>query len=199
MTTDPSRTSFRANLFNVKLARRHLTGSIFGIVALLGALVGVAVLIIMLVEVWRDGIRYFRLEFLDLFPSRKPDQAGFKSAFWGSLWVIGTTAMIAFPVGVSAAIYLEEYAPKNWVTKILQTNISNLAGVPSIVYGLLGLQIFVRGTIGVGPSLEDLGLNDFGRSVLTGGLTLALLILPVVIVASQESLRAVPPSIREAS
>ena len=199
MTTDPSETSFRSNLFNAKLGRRHLTGSIFGVVALLGALVGVAVLIIMLVDVWRDGIRYFRLEFLDLFPSRKPDQAGFKSAFWGSLWVIGTTAMIAFPVGVSAAIYLEEYAPKNWITKILQTNISNLAGVPSIVYGLLGLQIFVRGTIGVGPSLEDLGLNDLGRSVLTGGLTLALLILPVVIVASQESLRAVPPSIREAS
>ena len=88
MTTDPSETSFRSNLFNAKLGRRHLTGSIFGVVALLGALVGVAVLIIMLVDVWRDGIRYFRLEFLDLLPSRKPDQAGFKSAFWGSLWVI---------------------------------------------------------------------------------------------------------------
>ena len=199
MTPESSKTSFNSNLFNVKLARRHLMGSIFSIVALLGTLVGVVVLIIMLVEVWQDGIRYFRLEFLDLFPSRKPDQAGFKSAFWGSLWVIGTTAMIAFPVGISAAIYLEEYAPKNWVTKVLQTNISNLAGVPSIVYGLLGLQIFVRGTIGVGPSLEDLGLRDFDRSVLAGGLTLALLILPVVIVASQEALKAVPPSIREAS
>jgi len=199
MTPESSKTSFNSSFFNVKLARRHLMGSIFSIVALLGALVGVVVLIIMLVEVWQDGVRYFRLEFLDLFPSRKPDQAGFKSAFWGSLWVIGTTAMIAFPVGISAAIYLEEYAPKNWITKVLQTNISNLAGVPSIVYGLLGLQIFVRGTIGVGPSLEDLGLRDFDRSVLTGGLTLALLILPVVIVASQEALKAVPPSIREAS
>lgn len=187
------------DLFEVNLARRHMIGVIFQGVALLGTLVGIIVLAILLIEVWRDGIHFLELDFLNRFPSRFAEQAGFKSAFWGSLWVIGFTALLAFPIGVGAAVYLEEYAPKNAVTRLLQTNISNLAGVPSIVYGILGLQLFVRGTIGIGPSLEDLGLRDLDRSVLAGSATLALLILPVVIVASQEALKAVPPSIREAS
>jgi phosphate transport system permease protein len=185
--------------FNVNLSRRHLIGGAFRVVALLGTLVGILVLAVLLIEVWRDGFRFLELDFLNRFPSRFPDRAGLKSAFWGSLWLIGLTAALAFPIGVGAAVYLEEYAPKNMITRLLQTNISNLAGVPSIVYGLLGLQLFVRGTIGVGPSLEDLGLRDLDRSVAAGAATIALLILPVVIVASQEALKAVPPSVREAS
>ena len=119
-------------------------------------------------------------------PSRRPEQAGLQPALFGTLWVISLTALIAFPVGVGAAIYLEEYAPKNWWTRLLQTNISNLAGVPSVVYGLLGLGLFVN-------------LLALGRSILAGALTMALLILPVIIIASQEAIRAVPPSLRQAA
>ncbi len=186
-------------LFAVRLRRRHAIGRVFQLIALAGSLVGILMLGILLVEVWRDGIVFLRWEFLENFPSRFPERAGFKSAFWGSLWVITTTAVVSFPVGVAAAVYLEEYAPKNRITSLLQTNISNLAGVPSIVYGLLGLQLFVRGTLGTGPTLDDVGLGALGRSVLAGGLTLALLVLPVVIVTAQEALKAVPPSLREAS
>lgn len=187
------------SLFRGHIKRRHRIGNLFEAVALLGTLVGILVLGVLLFDVWRDGFRFLELGFLDRFPSRFPDRAGFKSAFWGSIWLIGITGFLAFPIGVGAAIYLEEYAPKNRVTRLLQVNIANLAGVPSIVYGLLGLQLFVRGTIGIGPSLDDLGLGDLDRSVAAGGATLALLTLPVVIVASQESLKAVPPSIREAA
>ena len=196
--TEADRRSER-ELFDVRLERRHAIGRAFHAIAILGTLVGMVVLAVLLIEVWRNGVRFLELDFLNRFPSRFPEQAGFKSAFWGSIWLIGITALLAFPIGVGAAVYLEEYAPKNRVTSLLQTNISNLAGVPSIVYGLLGLQLFVRGTIGVGPTLEDLGLRDLDRSVSAGAATLALLILPVVIVASQESLKAVPPSIREAA
>lgn len=180
--------------FRVRLPLRHLTGRVFVVVALAGTLLGVALLAILLVEVWRDGIRFLSVDFLTSFPSRKPEQAGFRSALWGSIWLISFTALWAFPLGVGAAVYLEEYAPKSRLTSLIQINISNLAGVPSIVYGLLGLQLFVRGTIGIGP---DFG--GFGRSVLAGSLTLALLILPVVIVAAQEAIKAVPSSIRQAS
>ena len=119
-------------------------------------------------------------------PSRFPQKAGILSAFAGSLWLVGLTAIFAFPIGVAAAIYLEEYAPQNWVTNLIQINIANLAGVPSIVYGLLGLGIFVRTLM-------------LGRSLLAGALTMSLLILPTIIIASREAMRAVPPSLRHAS
>jgi phosphate transport system permease protein len=118
--------------------------------------------------------------------SRKPEIAGLYIAIYGTLWIISLTILIAFPMGVSAAIYLEEYAPKNRWTRMLQINISNLAGVPSVVYGLLGLGIFVEWL-------------DLGRVVLAGALTMALLSLPVIIISAQEALRAVPWSLREAA
>ena len=119
-------------------------------------------------------------------PSRKPERAGIKSSLLGTLWLMGLTAVFSFPIGVAAAIYLNEYARRSWITAVIQTNIANLAGVPSIIYGLLGLELFVRAM-----QLE--------RSILAGALTMTLLVLPIIIVASQEALRAVPDSIREGS
>ncbi len=182
-------------LYLPRLSLRNKLGAGFFAICLAGTLVGVVFLVFLLVDVWRDGAGFLRWEFLQNFPSRFAERAGFQSALWGSLWLIATTATLAFPIGVGAAIYLEEYAPRNFVTKAIQTNISNLAGVPSIVFGILGLQLFVRGTIGIGPSIA----GGFGRSIIAGGATMALLILPIVIVAAQESIRAVPPSLREAS
>ncbi|MYD64388.1 MAG: phosphate ABC transporter permease PstA [Chloroflexi bacterium] len=178
-----------------RLSFRQTVGTGFLALCMAGTMVGIVFLVVLLTDVWRDGVGFLRWEFLQNFPSRFPERAGFQSALWGSLWLIGTTALLAFPIGVGAAIYLEEYAPKNFVTRAIQVNISNLAGVPSIVFGLLGLQIFVRGTIGIGPSVG----GGFGRSIIAGGATMALLILPIVIVAAQESIKAVPPSLREAS
>jgi phosphate transport system permease protein len=133
-----------------------------------------------------DGWDYLSWHLITNMPSRKPEIAGLNSALWGTVYVIGLTALIAFPIGTGAAIYLEEYGPKNRLTRLLQLNISNLAGVPSIVYGLLGLGIFA-------------GFFGFGRTLITGALTMALLILPIIIIASQEALRAVPSSLREAA
>ena len=192
--TDMQHTADQA-LYVPRLSFRNRKGAAFFAICLAGTLVGVVFLAFLLVDVWRDGAGFLRWEFLQNFPSRFPERAGFQSALWGSLWLIATTAMLAFPIGVGAAIYLEEYAPRNFVTKAIQTNISNLAGVPSIVFGILGLQLFVRGTIGIGPSIA----GGFGRSIIAGAATMALLILPIVIVAAQESIRAVPPSLREAS
>jgi phosphate transport system permease protein len=133
-----------------------------------------------------DGWDYLSWHLITNMPSRKPEIAGLNSALWGTVYVIGLTALMAFPIGTAAGIYLEEYGPRNRLTRLLQLNISNLAGVPSIVYGLLGLGIFA-------------GLFGFGRTLITGALTMTLLILPIIIISSQEALRAVPPSLREAA
>jgi phosphate transport system permease protein len=133
-----------------------------------------------------SGARWLSLDLLTNTPSRKPEEAGLRPALLGTLWVIGLTALFAFPIGVGAAVYLEEYAPNNRWTRLLKTNIANLAGIPSIVYGLLGLGVFVS-------------LLALGRTVISGALTMALLILPVIIIASQEAIRAVPPSLRQAA
>ncbi len=167
------------------LARRRVNVA-FVAVCFAATLIGIFFLVVLLKEVWTQGAGWLSLDFLNNFPSRFPEQAGLKSALFGTLWVIGLTALFSFPVGVGAAIYLEEYAPRHWITGIIQINISNLAGVPSIVYGLLGLALFVR-------------ILAFDRSVLAGALTMSLLILPIIIITSQESLRAVPSSIREAA
>lgn len=172
--------------FRRRLARRRALDRIFHWVFLAASFVGILALALLIFDVLRKGWGWLDWDFLTSFPSRFPHRAGIKAALAGSLWVVGLTAVIAFPIGVAAAIYLEEFAGRSRLTQIINTNISNLAGVPSVVYGILGLAVFVRG----------FGL---GRSVLAGALTLALLILPIIIIASQEAIRAVPDSIRRAS
>ena len=146
----------------------------------------VVILAVLLIELTRQGLPRLSWHFLDSFPSRSPERAGIKSALWGTVWVMSLTAMIAVPLGIAAAVYLEELADRNRWTNLIEVNINNLAGVPSIVYGILGLVVFVRG----------IGL---GRTVLAGALTLSLLILPVIIIAAREALRAVPQRLRDAS
>ncbi len=171
--------------FDLRPGRRKLKGEIFMWACVAATSVAVVLLAILLFDIMRQGMGRLSLSFLGNFPSRFPERAGIKSALFGTMWVVGFTGLISFPLGVGAAIYLEEYAPKNWMTRVIQTNIANLAGVPSIVYGVLGLAVFVRAM-------------SLGRSVLAGAATLALLILPIVIISAQEAIRAVPPSIREA-
>ena len=163
---------------------RSITGRLFLVVTLGCTLVGVLALAILLYQVFESGFTRLDAAFLTDLPSRFADRAGFKVGIVGSIWVIGLTGVICIPIGIGAAIYLELYAPRNWATKLIQLNIANLAGVPSIIYGILGLALFVR-------------FADLGRSVAAGGLTMALLVLPIVIIASQEALRAVPSSLRD--
>jgi phosphate transport system permease protein len=174
-------TTFRGRLF----ARRATAGG-FLLLCLLATALAIGVLAVLLVDMTREGIGRLSWDFINSFPSRKPEQAGIKAALFGTLWLMGLTAAFAVPIGIGAALYLEEYASRNWLNRIIQTNIANLAGVPSIVYGILGLALFVR-------------TMSLGRSVLAGSLTMALLVLPIVIIASQEALRAVPSSLREAA
>lgn len=143
-------------------------------------------LIVLFIVILIKGINRLNISFLTSLPSRFPEKAGILTPMFGTLWVLILTTIFAFPLGVAAGIYLEEYLKKGRLSNILEINISNLAGVPSIIYGLLGLEIFVR-------------TFRFGPSILSGGLTLALLVLPIIIVATRESIRAVPNSIRDAS
>ncbi len=164
---------------------------IFQVVCILVLVAAILMLVILLAGVIIDGMSRLGWDFLTSYPSRFPERAGVLPAVVGTFYVMLLTALFSFPVGVAAAIYLEEYAEKGgfgvaWFSRLIDLNISNLAGVPSIIYGLLGLAIFVR----------TLAL---GRSLLAGALTLALLVLPVVIIACREALRTVPDSIREAS
>lgn len=146
--------------------------------------VAVGALVLLLVSVVVEGLGGLSMDFLTQFPSRFPAKAGFKVAIVGSIWILGIVIVVAIPVGVGAAVYLEELASDNWFTRFIETNIANLAGVPSIVYGILGLAFFARA----------LGL---GVTVLTAGLTMSLLVLPVIVISSREALRAVPESIRQ--
>ncbi|MFN3595086.1 MAG: phosphate ABC transporter permease PstA [Thiobacillaceae bacterium] len=168
------------------IARHKRYDILFGIVGLLATLVGVITLLALFIDLLIDGYSRLTPEFFTNFPSRRAEQSGILSAWVGSALVMLVTVFAAVPMGVAAAIYLEEYAPRNWVTDIIEINVTNLAGVPSIVYGLLALGLFVY-------------MLDFGQSILSAGLTLALLILPVIIVATRESLRSIPASIREAA
>jgi phosphate transport system permease protein len=166
--------------------RRKLFDQLFVIVGLLIMFSALLVLVVLFLDLVHDGAPRLNWDFLTQFPSRKAERAGILSAWVGTSLIMLTTAAVAVPVGVAAAIYLEEYAPKNWLTAIIEINVTNLAGVPSIIYGLLALGLFVY----------QFGL---GQSILAAGLTLSLLILPIVIVATRESLRAVPRTIREAA
>ena len=199
--TGSSRTdiSSQGSMFKTSLALRHFRGRVFYGRCLVGSLVGIVLLLVLMNDIRQDGFEYFSSHFFTNYPSRKPEIAGFRGAIMGTLWVMTIVAATSFPIGVGAALYLEEYARKTRLTSLIQMNISNLAGVPSIVFGILGLQLFVRGTIGYGPAICIGESCGFGRSVMSGALTLTLLILPVVIVASQEAIKSVPPSIREAS
>ncbi len=166
------------------MARRNAVGRVFAAGALACTLVGIVALAVLLYQVLDTGATRVNLAFLRDLPSRFPERAGFKPAIVGSIWVMAVTAVLSVPIGMGAAIYLELYAPRNFFTRLIQLNIANLAGVPSIIYGILGLALFVRAA-------------DLGRSILAGGLTMALLVLPIVIIASQEALRAVPTSLRD--
>lgn len=147
---------------------------------------GILLLIIFLWQVLNMGLQRIDMDFLTSLPSRDPLRSGIKTAWVGTVWIMGFTTLFAFPLGVGAGIYLEEYQRNSWFARLLEVNIANLAGVPSVIYGLLGLEIFVR-------------VLNFGNSILAGSLTLSLLILPIIIVATRESVSAVPRSIRDAS
>lgn len=168
------------------IARHKRWDLIFSIVGLLCLMAGILTLLALFGQLFIEGLPRLKSGFFTSFPSRNPEEAGILSAWVGTSLVMLVTASAAVPLGVASAVYLEEYAPKNWITAIIEINVTNLAGVPSIVYGLLALGLFVYQL-------------KLGQSILAAGLTLALLILPVVIVATREALRAVPSSIREAA
>ena len=173
-------------LLHPRLALRKRIGGAAYVAFVLAIFFGLAGLASLLVRVLWEGVPWLSWHFVTEYPSRFPEQAGMLSAIFGTLWIMGLTFLFTVPVGVGAAVYLEEYAPKNWLTRIIEVNISNLAGVPSIVYGLLGLAVFVQ-------------ILSLGRTVLAGALTMSLLVMPIVIIASREAIRAVPSTYREAS
>ena len=168
------------------IRKRKRWDAIFAVLGLLAMMVGVLTLAALFVEMVITGVPRLNADFFTSFPSRRAGEAGILSAWMGSLLVMFVTGLVAVPIGVAGAIYLEEYGGKNWLTDVIEININNLAGVPSIVYGLLALGLFVY-TFGL------------GQSILSAGLTLALLILPIVIVTTREALRAIPLHIREAA
>ncbi len=174
--------------FKVSLGSRYSFDKIFSIATWIATFLGLVVLAILLFDVFADGLSLLDWSFITSYPSRLPAQAGILSPLVGTIWLLILIALISFPLGVGAAIFLEEYATDNWITRLIEINIANLAAVPSIIYGLLGLQIFVRW---MEPVTK-------GRTVITGALTLSLLILPIIIVATREALRAVPSSLRQA-
>ena len=168
------------------LSRRYFKAKLFRGFCFSVAWVGVLILGVLLFHVTWEGFPWLDMQFINDFPSRFPKKAGINSALFGTLWLIGFTALFSVPIGIGAGIYLEEFGSKNYFSRFVDLNISNLAGVPSIVYGMLGLVIFVR-------------WFGFGESVLAGSLTMSLLILPIIIIATREALRAVPGTIRQAA
>ncbi len=168
------------------IARHKIWDATFAIIGLLSILVAIITLLALIIQLTINGTPRLTLEFFTSFPGRRPAQAGILSAWVGTTIVMLVTAITAIPLGVASGVYLEEYGRKNWIADLIEINVTNLAGVPSIIYGLLALGLFVY------------QLN-LGESILTAGLTLALLILPVVILTTREALRAIPNSIREAA
>ena len=172
--------------YDERIERRRRRGLILSVGLFLATCLGLIVLITLMVDVVVQGGRWLDWGFLTNFPSRIPERAGIKSAIVGSFWMILLTAGISVPIGVASAIYLEEYAPQGWFLQVIRININNLAGIPSVIYGILGLALFVRFFL-------------LGRSLLAGALTMALLILPIIIISASEALRAVPSGIRESA
>lgn len=181
-------TSESDRLFKVSLPFRYNLDKVFMLVTWAATLSGLIVLGILLLDILIDGFSRLDWSFITSYPSRRPANAGILSPLIGSIWILVVTALIAFPLGVGAGIYLEEYANDNWFSKLVEINIANLAAVPSIIYGLLGLQVFVRWFQPI----------TNGRSILSGSLTLALLVLPIIIISTREALRTVPGSLRQA-
>ncbi len=169
-----------------QLRRRKLVGTIALGIFLAATLSALGILAVLIIDIVRDGADWLSWSFIRELPSRRPEHAGIWPALVGTIWVMILTAAITFPIGVGAAVYLEEFGRTGRIARIIEINISNLAGVPSIVYGLLGLAVFVE-------------LAGMGPSVLAGALTMSLLVLPVVIIASREAMRAVPDSLRQAA
>lgn len=168
------------------VTRRRRWDVVFAAVGVIATSVGVITLLALFIDLLLDGYHRLTLDFFLSYPSRRPEQAGILSAWVGTCLVMSVTAVVGVPLAVAAGVYLEEYAPRNWVTTLIEINVSNLAAVPSIVYGLLALGLFVY------------ALN-FGQSILSAGLTLALMIMPIIVVATREAVRAVPHAIREAA
>lgn len=189
--------------------RSDTVGTLFHLLCLGATLFGVVVLTVLFAAVLWQAWGWLDWQFLSSYDDSKPARAGILAGIWGSLWLLLFTAVFSVPIGVGAAVYLEEYAKGTWLTRLIQLNIANLAGVPSIVYGILGVTVFVRnlGLFGTKHhALEVIFLGatitipvPLGASVLAGALTLTLLVLPTVIIATQEALRSVPPSIRHGS
>jgi phosphate transport system permease protein len=171
---------------SAQLERRQRLGKVFSVLFWLCAYSSLAILAVLLTDVTLKGIGTLNWQFLTSPPSRIPANAGIKTAIHGTLWLMLMTMAIATPIGIAAAVYLEEYATRTRLGRFIEINISNLAGVPSIIYGILGLAVFVR-------------WMSLDRSLLSGALTMALLILPVIIISAREAIRSVPPSLREAS
>jgi len=168
------------------IQKNRLKDQLFKFWGIACTLAGLVLLVIFIGGILVDGLSRIDWAFITDLPSRKAEKSGIWTPLMGSVWVLILTALISFPISVAAGVYLEEYAKKNRLSALLEINISNLAGVPSIIYGLLGLEVFVR-------------IMPLGASVLAGALTLSLLILPIIIVATREAIKAVPNSIREAS
>lgn len=165
---------------------RKTADGAFLVLAASATMVGFLALAAVVVGVTVDGVGHFSTEFFSGFASRYPERAGIRAALFGTLWVVGITGLISFPLAVGAAIYLEEYAPPGWISRAVRMNITSLAGIPSIVYGILGLALFVR-------------VMGLGRSVLAGAFTLSLLVIPIITLASVEAIRAVPQGRRMAA
>ncbi len=180
--------SIEVGAFRPRLQRRRAIGATFTALCLLATLIGVATLGALMTRVLMDGWSWLSVHFFTNFPSNlwPREKAGIRHALFGTLWVTALTTLISVPLGVGAAVYLQEYAANRRFTRFIQLNIANLAGVPSIVYGILGLAVFVR-------------TLHLGRSVMAGALTMSLLVLPVIIIAAREALVAVPNSIRLAA
>ncbi|MDP2687283.1 MAG: phosphate ABC transporter permease PstA [Aequorivita sp.] len=168
------------------ITKNRLKNNAFKVWGIACTLLGLVLLAIFIGSILMDGLQRISWEFITELPSRFVDQGGIFTALMGSVWILVLTTFIALPLGIAAAIYLEEYSKKNKLSSLLEINISNLAGVPSIIYGLLGLEIFAR-------------IMQMGASILAGSFTLALLILPIIIVSTREAIKAVPKSIRDAS
>jgi len=183
---DADSTATRYAEIKTIIRRQKIWDALFAVLGLLAMLVALVTLAALIVNLAVDGAPRLSWDFFTSFPSRFPERAGILSAWVGTSLVMLVTALSAVPLGVAAGVYLEEYAPKNWMTGLIEINITNLAGVPSIVYGLMALGLFVY-------------QFNFGQSILTAGLTLALLILPMVIIATREAIRAIPSIIREAA
>ncbi|MGI8926919.1 MAG: phosphate ABC transporter permease PstA [Tepidiformaceae bacterium] len=177
------------------VARRQALSRASRWVLLALTMVGVVALILLGVDIVTTGGERLSWDFLTSYPSRRAEDAGLRSSMLGTVWVLGTTMALAIPLAIGTSVFIEEFAPKNWFTKVVNLNIANLAGVPSIIYGVLGLTVFVRGVQWQGITL----VPALGPSIIAGALTLVLMILPMTIIASSEAIRQVPPSIRDGS